>query len=101
MPRAWLRWNLLYAALLGVTAAQAQEQPADDAEFLEYLASWDSEDEGWNDYLASTDVRKQDGSKDKAVPGTGDETQDKTESPAGGKPKAGEKTTKVDEHEDK
>ncbi len=34
-------------------AAAGKALPALDAEFLEFLANWDSEDETWNEYLAS------------------------------------------------
>ncbi len=58
MARAWLWMSSLCATLLigqGASSA-AEEPPALEADFLEFLGSWDSEDEAWTEFLASTEI---------------------------------------------
>ena len=50
-------WGLLGAAALLAAPLRAAE-PAADADLLEYLGSVDSDEAGWHDYLATTDVDK-------------------------------------------
>lgn len=50
---------LLFSCAIGLAAAplRAADTPA-DADFLEYLGSVDSNEAGWHEYLAETDVSK-------------------------------------------
>lgn len=59
------RWNVKRVAgvtcvlLVGVAVpVMAAEKTEVDAEFLEFLGSVDSVDEGWNHYLENTDLDK-------------------------------------------
>jgi hypothetical protein len=59
--------------------------PALDAEFLDFLANWDSEDESWNEYLASLRGEKEDAPADGAQSGKDkpkDKPRDKAKSAA-------------------
>jgi hypothetical protein len=52
---AWCALGLLCGSALAGLPARAGEAAA-DADLLEFLGSVDSTEEGWHDYLASTDV---------------------------------------------
>lgn len=45
----------LLCGLLFAASLRAADEPV-DADFLEFLGSVDSNDNGWHDYLATTDV---------------------------------------------
>ncbi len=56
---------MLWSPLRAQTADKPKEepkakaqQPLPEADFLEFLGSWDSEDEDWNEFLANHDVRE-------------------------------------------
>jgi hypothetical protein len=51
------RFGLVCASALVLTPLHAADKAA-DADLLEYLGSVDSNEAGWHDYLASTDVDK-------------------------------------------
>lgn len=64
MARKVMQMSSLCAALLVSPAlASAEEAPAVDADFLEFLGSWDSDDEAWAEFLASTEIRETSKSK--------------------------------------
>jgi hypothetical protein len=54
---AWCAASLMCGSALFGLPARAAEAAA-DADLLEFLGSVDSTEEGWHDYLASTDVDK-------------------------------------------
>jgi hypothetical protein len=49
---------LLLVSLAAVPVVHATESSAVDADFLEFLGSVDSRDEGWHEYLANADLEK-------------------------------------------
>jgi len=53
----WHTLGLLCGSALAIAPLRAGDAAA-DADFLEYLGSVDSNEAGWHDYLASTDVGK-------------------------------------------
>ena len=53
----WRALGLLCGSALAVAPLRAGDAAA-DADFLEYLGSVDSNEAGWHEYLASTDVGK-------------------------------------------
>ena len=57
MKRGWYACSLLCGGAMLAAPLRAAESVA-DTEFLEYLGSVDSNEAGWHDYLASTDVDK-------------------------------------------
>lgn len=57
MKFAWRMLGLVCGGALAAAPLRAAEPPA-DAEFLEYLGSVDSNEAGWHEYLANTDVGK-------------------------------------------
>ena len=52
----WLLAGVLSGAGAGLTVSRAADTPEDG--LLEFLGSVDTEDKGWNDYLARTDIDK-------------------------------------------
>lgn len=57
--RVWMRLSSMFATLLvSLGLASAEEPPAVDADFLEFLGSWDGDDEAWADFLATTEIRE-------------------------------------------
>ncbi len=57
MKPAWYAYGLLCSGALLAAPSRAAGSAA-DAELLEYLGSVDSNEAGWHDYLAATDVDK-------------------------------------------
>ena len=57
MKLAWQALGLVCGSALAVAPLHAADKAA-DADLLEYLGSVDSNEAGWHDYLASTDVDK-------------------------------------------
>jgi hypothetical protein len=56
-PALCLAWALAASALVPADAlADDAPDPPADADLLEYLGSVDSEEQGWIDYLARTDI---------------------------------------------
>lgn len=55
MKPTWYACGLLCGGAMLAAPVRAADSAA-DAEFLEYLGSVDSNEAGWHDYLASTDV---------------------------------------------
>ncbi|HVN99626.1 MAG TPA: hypothetical protein VMT49_06255 [Steroidobacteraceae bacterium] len=53
----WRTLGLLCGSALATAPLHAADAAA-DADFLEYLGSVDSNEAGWHDYLANTDVGK-------------------------------------------
>ena len=53
----WRTLGLVCGGALAVAPLRAAE-PSADADFLEYLGSVDSNEAGWHEYLANTDVDK-------------------------------------------
>jgi hypothetical protein len=74
MARRGWHWGSWLAVLLAAPLVQAQDkpkegvkpappkvqQPPPDAEFLEFLGNWDSEDEEWSEFLAKAKAASQD-----------------------------------------
>ena len=57
MKSAWYAYGLLCGGAMLASPLRAAGM-ATDAELLEYLGSVDSNEAGWHDYLASTEVDK-------------------------------------------
>jgi hypothetical protein len=57
MRSAWQALGLVCGSALAVAPLRAGDK-ATDADLLEYLGSVDSNEAGWHDYLAATDVDK-------------------------------------------
>jgi hypothetical protein len=90
MARHWWKWAWLVAVLWAAPWVRAEDkpkepvkppaktqQPMPEADFLEFLANWDSDEEGWSEFLATT--------KETAKPETNTETKTETAKKVGDK----------------
>jgi len=63
MVLKWVSMSSLCAALLVSPAFTLAEEPAVEADFLEFLGSLDSDDEAWAELLATAGTRKVESTK--------------------------------------